>query len=73
MKKPLPTVSQIREVKHLHSTRLFGPATIAKLTGVRLRDVFRITRLPEWVRVAPDGTILAGQHRLLAMLQADAQ
>jgi len=69
MKNSLPTVSQIREVKHLHSTRLFGPATIAKLTGVRLRDVFRITRLPEWIDVAPDGTILAGQHRLLAASQ----
>ena len=73
MKNLLPTVSQIREVKHLHSTRLFGPATIAKLTGVRLRDVFRITRLPEWVEVTPNGTILDGQHRLFALLQTDAR
>jgi len=69
MQNSLPTVSQIREVKHLFETDLYDVPTIAKLTGVRLRDVFRITRLPEWVQVAPDGTILAGQHRLLAAYQ----
>lgn len=70
MKNHLPTVSQIREVKRLHSTRLFGPATISRLTGVPLRDVFRIIRsmLPPII-VSPDGTILDGTHRLTAAAQ----
>ncbi len=44
MKNPLPTISQIREVNHLLSADLFGPASIARLTGVPLRDVLRITK-----------------------------
>ncbi len=75
MNNPLPTVSQIREVKRLHSTCLFGPATIAKLTGVPLRDVFRIARPATPVTVKPpqqyppvaldpNGKILGGTHRL---------
>ena len=67
---PLPTVSQIREVKHLLVTDLFGVPTIARMTGVRLRDVFRIARsMSAPVTVAPDGTILDGQHRLWATIQ----
>lgn len=94
--QPLPSLTQIQKVKRLHSTDLFGPASIARMTGVPLRDVFRIIRpaspvefptivstpagkilggvhvstrmprLPEWLKTADDGTILAGQHRLAA-------
>ncbi len=39
-----PSFAQIRHVKHLLSTDLFGPATIARLSGVPLRDVLRITK-----------------------------
>ncbi len=63
--RSLPTVSQIQHVKQLLDTDLFGPATIARLTGVRLREVFWIAKsmLPAII-VAPDGTILDGTHRL---------
>jgi len=64
---PLPTVSQIREVKHLLVTDLFDVPAIARLTGVPIRDVFKIAAAP--VTVAPDGTILDGQRRLWAALQ----
>jgi len=65
---PLPTVSQIREVKHLLVTDLFDVPAIARLTGVRLRDVFQIARsMTAPITVAPDGTILDGQHRLAAL------
>ncbi len=70
---PLPTFDQIKHVKHLHATRLFGPAVIARLADVRLRDVFRITRRPDWLKIGRDGTVLAGRHRLFAMLQAGAK
>jgi len=67
---PLPTVSQIREVKLLLVTDLFGVPAIARLTGVRLRDVFQISRsMTAPITVAPDGTVLDGQHRLWATLQ----
>lgn len=68
MKNPLPTVSQIREVKHLLETDLYDIPTIARLTGVPLRDVFRIAKsVPPPVVVGSDGTILDGMHRLLAV------
>ncbi len=41
---PLPSFSQIQHVKRLYSTDLFSPATIARSTGVPLRDIFRIAR-----------------------------
>ena len=67
---PLPTVSQIREVKLLLATDLFGVPTIARLTGVRLRDVFQIARsMTAPVTVASDGTVLDGQHRLMATIK----
>lgn len=73
MKNPLPTVSQIRHVKHLLGADLFGPATIARLTGVPLRDVFRIARPATPVDIkpsrqyppvvlGPNGKILGGTH-----------
>ena len=82
---PLPTVSQIREVKHLLTTELFEVPTIVRLTGVSLRDVFRIAAAPVTVApkvfpmfesfdppisTDPDGTIVDGQHRLWAALQS---
>ena len=68
MKNSLPTVSQIREVKHLHSTYLFGPVTIAQMTDVPLRDVFRIIRsmFPP-VTFRPDGTVPVDQRRVIAV------
>lgn len=70
MKNPFPTVSQIRDVKHLHAADLFGPASIARMTGTSLRDVFRIIlptppadteRFPAIV-TTPAGKILCGVH-----------
>ena len=54
---PIPTVSQIREVKY--PADLFGPATIA--------------RLLDGVKIAADGTVTDGQHRLSTLLQLSAQ
>ncbi len=63
----LPSFAQIQHVKQLLETDLFGPATVAKLTGVSLRDVFRIAKsmLPA-ILVASDGAVLNGMHRLAA-------
>ncbi len=44
MASHLPSFAQIQHVKHLLETNLFGPATVARLTGVPLRDVLRITK-----------------------------
>jgi len=60
----LPTVSQIRDVKH--PADLFGPATVARLTGVPLR-------IAKSVKIAADGTVTNGQHRLSALLQLATQ
>ncbi len=71
----LPSFAQIQHVRQLLETDLFGPATIAKLSGVSLRDVFRIARPATPVTVkpsreyppvvmSPDGKILSGSHRL---------
>ncbi len=58
--KPLPAFSQIQHVKHLLEADLFCPATIARLTGVPFRDVFRIAKsMLSAILIAPDGT-----HRL---------
>ncbi len=46
MTASLPSFAQIQHVKQLLGTDLFGPTTIAKLTGVPLRDVFRIGSVP---------------------------
>lgn len=103
---PLPSFTQIQDAKHLHATDLFGPASIARMTGTSLRDVFRIIRpappadaerfpvivttpagkilggvhvparmprLPDWLKTADDGTVLAGRHRLAAMLRVAAE
>ena len=61
---PLPTVSQVREVKHLHSADLFGPAAIAP---------FRIARIAKGIKIAADGSVTGGQHRFSALLQLSAQ
>ncbi len=72
----LPSFAQIQHVKQLLGTDLFGPATIARLTDVRLRDVFRIARPATPVDIKPsrqyppvvldpDGKILGGVHRLV--------
>ncbi len=68
--QPLPSFAQIQHTKQLLETGLFGPTTIARLTDVQLKDVFRIAKsmLPA-ILVAPDGTVLDGQHRLAALLQ----
>jgi hypothetical protein len=66
----LPSLAQIPHVQHLHSAGLFGLATIVRLTGTPLRDVFRITRLLDGVEVAADGTVIDGQHRLWAALKS---
>ena len=65
----LPTVSQIREVQRLLATELFEVPAIARLTGVRLRDVFQIARFVALtpIDIAPDGTVIDGQHRLAAL------
>jgi len=47
-------MSSLPSFTHRHHLR-FGPAAIARLT--------------KGIRIAPDGTITAGQHRLLALLQ----
>lgn len=70
---PLPTFDQIKHVKNLHSTCFFGPATISRMTGVPLRDIFRITRSSDWLKIGRDGTVHAGLHRLFAALRADAE
>ena len=64
---PLPTVSQVREVKHL--TDLLVPATVARLTGAP----FRIAQITNGIKIADDGTVTNGQHRLSALLQLSAQ
>jgi len=64
---PLPTVSQIRDVRHLAD--LFGPATVVRLTGVP----FRIALIAKGIRIAADGTVTDGQHRLSALFQLVAQ
>ncbi len=46
MTASLPSFAQIQHVKQLLGADLFGPTTIAKLTGVPLRDVFRIGSVP---------------------------
>lgn len=43
-KTRLPTREQILHVRRLIASKLFGPATIVRLTGIPLRDVFRIAR-----------------------------
>ena len=53
---PFPTVSQIRDVRHLAD--LFGPATIARLAGVPLRNVFRITG-EEYSKAEDRGDVVA--------------
>ncbi|HBT76999.1 MAG TPA: hypothetical protein DEB39_08755 [Planctomycetaceae bacterium] len=65
--QPLPSFAQIQHVKQLLETGLFGPMIIVRLTGVPLRDVFRIAKslLPS-ILVTPDGMVLDGQHRLAA-------
>ncbi len=71
-----PSLAQIQHVKHLLETDLFGPATVARLTGVPLRDVFRIARPATPVDIKPsrqyppvvldpNGKILGGVHRLV--------
>jgi len=60
----LPSVSQVRDVKHL--TDLFVPATAARPTGVPLR-------IAKSVKIAADGTVTDGQHRLSALLQLATQ
>ena len=65
---PLPTVSQIREIKLLLVTDLFDVPAITRLTDVPLRDVFRIAAAT--IDVAPDGTVIDGQHRLRAATQS---
>ena len=70
MKNPIPTVSQIQHVQHFLTTDLFDIPTIARLTGVSLRDIFRIKKsMYPPIIVSPDGIILDGQHRLLAAKQ----
>jgi len=64
---PLPAVSQVREVNHLAD--LFGPATVARLTGVPLR----IAQIANGIKIADDDTVTNGQHRLSALLQLAAQ
>ena len=70
-----PSLAQIQHVKHLLETNLFGPATVARLSGVPLRDVFRIARPATPVDIkpsrqyppvvlGPNGKILSGVHRL---------
>ena len=61
---PLPAVSQVRDVKH--PADLFGSATVARLTGVPLR-------IAKSVKIAADGTVTNGQHRLSALLQLTPQ
>ncbi len=71
----LPSFAQIQHIKKLLETDLFDPVTIAKLTGVPLRDVFRIARPATPVDInpsrqsppvvlGPNGKILSGVHRL---------
>ena len=40
----LPTPTRIRHARELLSTRLFGPATVARRSGIPLAAVFRIAR-----------------------------
>lgn len=40
----LPTPAQIHHVRQLLAARLFGPATVARRSGVTLAAVFRIAR-----------------------------
>jgi len=54
---PLPTVSQVWDVKY--PADLFGPATIA--------------RLLDGVKIAANGNVIVGQHRLFALLQLAAK
>lgn len=72
----LPSFIQIQHAKQLLETDLFGPATVAKLSGVSLRDVFRIARPATPVDIKPsrqyppvvldpNGKILGGTHRLV--------
>ncbi len=71
-----PSFIQIQHAKQLLETDLFGPATVAKLSGVSLRDVFRIARPATPVDIKPsrqyppvvldpNGKILSGVHRLV--------
>ena len=65
-----PTVSQIREVQLLLATDLYDVPAIVRLTGVPLRDVFQIARsMTAPIDIAPDGTVIDGQHRLFAATQ----
>ena len=64
---PLPTVSQVREVKHLAD--LFVPATVVRLTGAP----FRIAQITNGIKIADDGTVANGQHRLSALFQLATQ
>lgn len=41
---PLPTFTQIQEVKRLLNIGLYDVSIIARMTGVPLRDVFRIEK-----------------------------
>jgi len=59
--------------QHFQSAEIPDPATVARLTGLPLRDTSRIALLSKGIKVAPDGTVIAGQHRLLALIQLAAK
>lgn len=43
-KNQLPSLAQIDHVRRLVVIGLFSPTTVARLSGVSLRDVFRIKK-----------------------------